>query len=57
MISKDARSIILELVDIDLDRLYTGFDKNNDNDLINFVVDRYGDLNSFEYQYGVEFYD
>lgn len=57
MISKNARAIILELVDIDLDRLHTNFDRNNDNDLTYFVFEFCGGLNDFEKKYEVEFYD
>ena len=57
MISKNARAIILELVDIDLDRLHPKFDRNNDNDLTYFVFEYCGGLNDFEQKYKVEFYD
>lgn len=57
MISKNARYIILELVDLDLDRLHINFDRHNDNDLTQFVSEHWNSLQDFEFQYGVEFYD
>ena len=57
MISKNARAIILELVDIDLDRLHTNFNLQNDNDLTYFVFQFHGGIKQFELDYKVEFYD
>lgn len=57
MISLNARAIILELVDIDLDRLHPNFDRTNDNDLTYFVFEYFGGLDNFERIFRVEFYD
>lgn len=57
MISKNARSIILEILDHDLQRVHPNFDSDNDNDLTHFVFEFLGGIEYFEYEYGVEFYD
>ena len=57
MISKNARAIILELVDIELDRLHTNFNSNNDNDLTYFVFQFHGGIEQSEQTHKVEFYD
>ena len=57
MISSNARSIILELIEHDVHRLHSNFDRNNDNDLTYYVFEFLGDIESFENEYGVEFYD
>ena len=57
MISKNARSIILEILDHDLQRLHPNFDSDNDNDLTHFVFEFLGGIENFEYEHEVEFYD
>lgn len=57
MISQNARAIILELVDIDLDRLHPKFDRNNDNDLTYFVFEFCHGIRNFEIKHQIHFYD
>lgn len=57
MISQNARSIILELIDIDLDRLHSNLNVQNDNDLTYFVFQFHGGIKQFELDHKVEFYD
>lgn len=56
MISLNARSIILELIDHDSTRLHPNFDRDNDNDLSYFVFQFLGGIEQFEIDNGVEFY-
>lgn len=57
MISKNARSIILELLEHDVYRLHSNFDSSNDNDLTYFVFEFLGGIETFENEHGVDFYD
>lgn len=55
MISQDARTIILDLLSTDIDRL--NVDIWNDNDLTSVVIKVFGCLENFEHIYQIEFYD
>lgn len=57
MISKNARAIILEVLDHDLYRLHSNFNSSNDNDLTYFVFEFLGGIERFEQTHKVEFYD